>query len=158
MAAMRATHARARGRSGQVAGSLGLRPVNWDAIRRCRAARSNLGGAAVVAMVRQVLFAGAAAAAEAEAAGATPGADAADAAAFCTSLDRSRRTFMLKLATRRWSRGLSATLPATISTSSGRVSHGLLLLRLRSNSETRSFDCAVPTRVTTWLSCFRLLM
>jgi hypothetical protein len=64
---------------------------------------------------------------------------------------------MVKSETRRWSRWLKATLPAVISTSSGLVSHGLLLPKLRSSSETRSFDCAMPWIVTIWLSCFRLV-
>ena len=65
---------------------------------------------------------------------------------------------MEKLATRRWSRWLSVTEPATISTSSGLVNQGLLLAKLRNSSETRSLDCATPVIRTVWLSCFMLLM
>src|ERR1700712_185916 len=99
MAAMSARHASRRGSAGHVAGSLGLSPLNWETTRAFSAARSILRGAAVVAMVGQVLVAGAAAAADAEAAGATPGAADAAGAGCCTSLDRSRRTRMLKFAT-----------------------------------------------------------
>ena len=62
----------------------------------------------------------------------------------------------MKLATRRVSRGLSATEPDVISTSSGRVSQGLLLPRLRSSSDTRSLDWATPWIETTWFSCLTL--
>src|SRR5207253_6775781 len=65
-------------------------------------------------------------------------------AALCASVARSRRTDIRKLDTRRVSRGLRATLPATISDRSGFVSHVLLLLRLRSSSDTRWFDWPTP--------------
>src|SRR5689334_17501423 len=77
--------------------------------------------------------------------------------AFCASLARSRRTRMVKLETRRWSRGLSATDAAVISIRSGRVSHWLLPPRFRSSSDTRSLDCAMPVMVTVWLSCRMLV-
>src|SRR6478609_6662254 len=72
----------------------------------------------------------------------------AGAVAFCASVGRLRPMRIVKFATRRWSRGLRLTLPDVISISSGLTSHGLLLPRLRSNSDTRSLDCAMPCRVT----------
>ena len=64
---------------------------------------------------------------------------AAEAPAF-GALALVRATRMVKLATRRWSRALKATVPAVISTSSGFVNQGQLLAKLRSNSDTRSLD------------------
>jgi hypothetical protein len=63
-----------------------------------------------------------------DAAGTALAADAplAAADAFCSSLARNSRTRMVKFATRLWSRGVKATEPAVISTSSGLVSQGLL--------------------------------
>src|SRR4051812_17703595 len=75
-------------------------------------------------------------------------------AAFCASLARSSFTFMVKFETRRVSRGLNCTDADVISISSGRVNQGLLLPRLRSSSETRSLDCAMPWIDTVWFSCF----
>src|SRR3954453_7194930 len=77
-------------------------------------------------------------------------------AAFCASAARNRRTVMRKLATRRASLP-RFTLPATISASSGFASQGLLVLRLRSSSETRSLDCATPVSATTGPFCFMLV-
>ena len=83
-----------------------------------------------------------------------PAAEAALAAAriFSASLARIKRTRMVKLATRRCSRGAKATEPATISTSSGLENQGELFPRLRNSSDTRSLDCATPCNVTLWLS------
>ncbi len=78
--------------------------------------------------------------------------------AFCASLVRMSRKRTLNEATRRWSRGVRATFVATISTSSGLENHGVLSARLRSISETRSLDCAMPCMVMTWSACFRLVM
>ena len=49
-----------------------------------------------------------------------------------------------KFETLRWSRAVNEIVAAVISTRSGFVSVELLLLILRNNSETLSFDCATP--------------
>ena len=77
---------------------------------------------------------------------------AAAAAAFAASLDLTRRTLIVKFPTRFTSRAFRARLPATISTNSGFENQGVLFARLRSNSETRSLDCATPVNVTSWLT------
>ena len=70
------------------------------------------------------------------------------AATFSASLARMSWKRIVKFDMRRFSRGLMATLPATISTSSGRENQGVPPERLRSRSETRSFDWATPCSVT----------
>jgi hypothetical protein len=73
------------------------------------------------------------------------------ASAFSASLARMSCTRIVKLETRLFSRGESATVPATISTNSGLENHGVFFDKLRSKSETRSFDCATPCKLTDWL-------
>ncbi len=64
-------------------------------------------------------------------------------------------TFMVKSNTRFRSRPWPRVL-ALISTSSGFSIQGeLFSFKLRSKSDTRSFDCAVPTSTTFWPSCLK---
>ena len=79
-------------------------------------------------------------------------ASASAAAAFAASLDRTSRTLIVKFPTRFCSRAVKAMLPATISTSSGFENQGVLFARFLSSSDTRSFDCATPVNVTSWLT------
>src|SRR3954471_14401103 len=148
MAAISTTQTAMRGSSGHDGGSFGLRPLNWLTIAACIAAVLNLGRATVA--IDQLLAA-------ADAAGTAPDAALAGAAAFATSLARCSLTFIWKFETRRVSRGLSWTDAAVISPSSGFTIHGLLEPRLRSSSDTRSLDCAMPEMTTTWFSCFMLV-
>ena len=62
-----------------------------------------------------------------------------------------------KLNTRRWPALGSPTVEATISTSSGAVSHGLSCPKSCNKFDTRCCDCATPANSTVWRSCLRLL-